>query len=82
MHYKMNKQQREIELSGIGDVINNLMQERDKMMQVLNSHSLNEAASGRYKEMIAQVDKGMQEADAVIIELSKKLQLLYNSISI
>lgn len=78
----MNKQQREIELSGIGDVINNLMQERDKMMQVLNSHSLNEAKSGRYKEMIAQVDKGMQEADAVIIELSKKLQLLYNSVSI
>lgn len=82
MHDKMNKQQREIELSGIGEVIDNLIQERDKMAQVLDSHSLDEAASDRYKGMIVQVDKGIEEAEATIIEVSKKLQLLYHSVSI
>lgn len=82
MHDKMNRQQREIELSGIGEVIANLIQERDKMAQVLDSHSLDEAASDWYKGMIVQVDKGIEEAEATIIEVSKKLQLLYHSVSI
>lgn len=78
----MNKQQRETELSGISDVINKLVQERDKMTQALNSHPMDGSACNRYKEMIARVDKEIEQADIAIDEISKKLQLLYHSVSI
>lgn len=78
----MNKEQRETELSGISDVIDKLVQERDKMTQILNSHLMNESACNRYREMIARVDKEIEQADTAINEISKKLQLLYHSVSI
>lgn len=78
----MNKEQRETELSGISDVIDKLVQERDKMTQILNSHPMNESACNRYREMIARVDKEIEQTDTAINEISKKLQLLYHSVSI